>query len=212
MDSDIIINCSGLSSAELFEDQKCGVYLGHTVLIPHEIKLKKGNYPVSYNYEAGADLYASVNGLKQDVYAYPRRGQLVLGGSRIPGSYEQGNFYGQELPFEMVKTAGKEVPAPLLELNSQIIQEFFGVNLDDYSDKIGRIAYRYTRDKVEGLRIEAEEMHEKLVLHNYGNGGAGVTISWGAAIKVYNLYSQRMGREGIEPEDLIRKLGHEPTQ
>ncbi len=32
-----------------------------------------------------------------------------------------------------------------------------------------------------GFRVEAESMGEKLVIHNYGHGGAGITLSWGTA-------------------------------
>jgi len=33
----------------------------------------------------------------------------------------------------------------------------------------------------EGFVIRAERLGEKLLIHNYGHGGAGVTLSWGAA-------------------------------
>jgi glycine/D-amino acid oxidase-like deaminating enzyme len=33
----------------------------------------------------------------------------------------------------------------------------------------------------EGFRVEAERVGEKLFIHNYGHGGAGITLSWGTA-------------------------------
>lgn len=33
----------------------------------------------------------------------------------------------------------------------------------------------------EGFRIEAERLGQKLLMHNYGHGGAGVTLSWGTS-------------------------------
>lgn len=31
------------------------------------------------------------------------------------------------------------------------------------------------------LRLESEFMHEKLVVHNYGHGGSGITLAMGTA-------------------------------
>ena len=39
----------------------------------------------------------------------------------------------------------------------------------------------------ESVRLEAEPHDDKLVIHNYGHGGAGVTLSWGCAEEVCSL-------------------------
>ena len=33
----------------------------------------------------------------------------------------------------------------------------------------------------QGFRVEAERMNDKLVVHNYGHGGGGITLSWGSS-------------------------------
>ena len=37
------------------------------------------------------------------------------------------------------------------------------------------------------VRLELEEIGEQRVIHNYGHGGAGVTLSWGCAEEVVRL-------------------------
>jgi len=39
----------------------------------------------------------------------------------------------------------------------------------------------------EGFVVEAEKLGEKLLVHNYGHGGAGVTLSWGTASQAVDL-------------------------
>src|SRR6185436_14460244 len=39
----------------------------------------------------------------------------------------------------------------------------------------------------EGFVVEAEKLREKLLVHNYGHGGAGVTLSWGTASLAVDL-------------------------
>lgn len=47
-----------------------------------------------------------------------------------------------------------------------------------------RVGLRPTRPRV---RVEAEQMNGMAVIHNYGHGGAGVTLSWGCAEQVQQL-------------------------
>ena len=39
----------------------------------------------------------------------------------------------------------------------------------------------------EGFVVEAEKLRDKLLVHNYGHGGAGVTLSWGTASLAVDL-------------------------
>jgi D-amino-acid oxidase len=40
------------------------------------------------------------------------------------------------------------------------------------------------------VRLEAEVISGRKVIHNYGHGGAGVTLSWGCADEVARMLSQ----------------------
>ena len=40
------------------------------------------------------------------------------------------------------------------------------------------------------VRLESEKVDGRLVIHNYGHGGAGVTLSWGCAEEVASLVAQ----------------------
>jgi D-amino-acid oxidase len=41
-----------------------------------------------------------------------------------------------------------------------------------------------------GFVVEAERLGEKLLVHNYGHGGAGITLSWGTASLAVDLLSE----------------------
>jgi D-amino-acid oxidase len=48
-----------------------------------------------------------------------------------------------------------------------------------------RVGLRPVRPSV---RLEAEELRDgRRLLHNYGHGGAGITLSWGCAVDIVNV-------------------------
>ncbi|MCP2323551.1 D-amino-acid oxidase [Hamadaea flava] len=47
-----------------------------------------------------------------------------------------------------------------------------------------RVGFRPTRPEV---RVEADSSYQVKVIHNYGHGGAGVSLSWGCAAEVRDL-------------------------
>src|SRR5688572_6960704 len=44
--------------------------------------------------------------------------------------------------------------------------------------------------RAEGFVVAAERLGDKLVVHNYGHGGAGITLSWGTASLAVDLLSE----------------------
>src|SRR5688572_11357765 len=43
--------------------------------------------------------------------------------------------------------------------------------------------------RAEGFVVAAERLSDKLLVHNYGHGGAGITLSWGTASLAVDLLS-----------------------
>jgi len=67
--------------------------------------------------------------------------------------------------------------------------------------KVGRdriirevVGLRPYRD--EGFVVAAERLGDKLLIHNYGHGGAGITLSWGTASLAVDLLSESPAAEG----------------
>jgi D-amino-acid oxidase len=47
--------------------------------------------------------------------------------------------------------------------------------------------------RAEGFVVEAERVGHKLLVHNYGHGGAGITLSWGTAALAVDLAREYLG-------------------
>jgi len=41
-----------------------------------------------------------------------------------------------------------------------------------------------------GVRLEWERVGTLQIIHNYGHGGSGVTLSWGCASEVVQMFGQ----------------------
>lgn len=93
-------------------------------------------------------------------YIYPRKSDTVIGGTAERGVYSDHVDPG--------------VVDLLISGNQRILPEL------DESWVIGSYSgLRPYRD--ESIRLETEGVDGKLIVHNYGHGGAGVTLSWGSA-------------------------------
>lgn len=99
-------------------------------------------------------------------YIYPRRNDTVVGGT---------TEYGVE--DECVENG---VIHTLIRANKRILPE-----LTLESVKATYAGLRpYRKD---GIRVEAEERGSFRIIHNYGHGGSGVTLSWGSAHEAIKL-------------------------
>jgi glycine/D-amino acid oxidase-like deaminating enzyme len=69
-----------------------------------------------------------------------------------------------------------------------------------------------------GFRVEAERLGDKLVVHNYGHGGGGVTLSWGTAELSARLVGAPTrvavlgaGAVGLATARVLQRRGHAVT-
>jgi D-amino-acid oxidase len=102
------------------------------------------------------------------VYVVPRSSDMVIGGT---GQVNDWNT--QPDPKDTNRIINKL---------KKILPEFADVEV--LEEKVG---LRPARSKV---RLETEQIGDKTIIHNYGHGGAGYTLSWGCANDVVNLVKE----------------------
>lgn len=190
-----IINCSGIGSTTLFDDPSEEQLLlrGHLLYKPGApLITDKNSSIVSYNYTPLPATYADANGQACDVYCYPRKDGWIIGGSRQLGTLdENGQFNPAETngEHETYKIDGISLPTQIIDLNETILQNSFDLSIGNKNNLTSAVGYRYIRKQKDGLRLEKEQMSNKTVIHNYGHGGAGVTLSWGCGIEIARILS-----------------------
>lgn len=188
-----LINCTGLAGQQsLFGDpdrKSSRIMKGHLIKImgTPDLQNRQGQ-TISYNYNPRADLYSDEKGNSQDLYCYPRSDGWILGGSRLKGTIDKmGNWQGNTTEADTTNINGIPVPTPILEMNRDILATTFGVSLANYADRTAYVGYRFICKRQGGLRLEKGTETDGMLIHNYGHGGAGVTLSWGCAIEVARL-------------------------
>lgn len=191
--AEIVINCAGVGALKLADDPASAQLIrGHLVhLYGQPFIRNNSNQVVSYNYTPGLSDY-STGGEAEDVYFYPINGQWIFGGSRQNGTLDdKGSWHGDEYD-DVINVDSKDIPRPIIELNRDILSNSFNVTPDfSASDVRVYIGYRFIRKDAEpSLKVEADEIGDKLFIHNYGHGGAGVTLSWGCALKILQYIKQ----------------------
>ena len=103
-------------------------------------------------------------------YTIPRRDVTVLGGTAQKGDWDE--------------TIRKKDTEDILSKC-----EVFWPDLDRQNIVGSAVGLRPSRYE---LRLELEIINNKKVIHNYGHGGAGVTLSWGCADEVVKLVKVNM--------------------
>ncbi|RPG71987.1 MAG: FAD-binding oxidoreductase [Euryarchaeota archaeon TMED192] len=151
LESELIVNCSGLGAREICQDEEVVPVRGQVVYIRQD--------PGFGRYDQRPESL---------IYTIPRRDVTVLGGTAQKGDWTM------EIREDDEEYILKKCESLWPEL--------------DRSNIVGRaVGLRPSRTEV---RLEKEHVGDKVIVHNYGHGGAGVTLSWGCAGEVARL----MGR------------------
>ena len=67
-------------------------------------------------------------------------------------------------------------------------------------DAVIRVIVGHRPYRPKGFRVEREQFDDKMVIHNYGHGGGGLSLGWGSsALAVREAADQR-------PEEVLRVL------
>ena len=148
---DLIVNCTGLESKNLLNDDEVYPVRGQIIRVKADIK----------------EMYLDQQ-ISTLAYIVPRSNDMILGG------VAQSNDWSLEPRSEdrddILEKCSKLIP----ELKkAEIIEEMVGL--------------RPGRSEV---RLEKEILLGRPIIHNYGHGGSGVTLSWGCADDVVELANE----------------------
>jgi|GEM_PF-366680 len=190
---DAIINCLGGGGTVVFADTPvCDAVRG--VLVVADYHAYEGSPPRSYNYTPTYAVYPGQRGQPFDVYFYPRSGNCILGGTRQHGKYDYAaHAFVPEEPLlcETVSVRGIEVPEPVITLNRALQRQLN----DGVIGSIRQVdvGLRFTlppsaeHAPPQSIVSMAQTNHGPARINCVGFGGAGVTLSWGAAARVLEL-------------------------
>lgn len=164
----IVVNCSGLGSRTLAGDATMYPIRGQI------IRIERGTIS-AFLLDEEEDVSPSAGEEQEEsevAYIVPRAGDCILGGTSQPGNWSlEPDMQTSQNIIEQCARFEPQVR------HARILEHLVGL-------RPGRPT----------IRLEAETLPNGLVIHNYGHGGAGVTLSWGCAEEVVALitnYHQR---------------------
>lgn len=156
--SPLIVNCTGLGARKLCNDK---------ALIPvrgQVIKVRNPGIKRSIVFDTDPEILT---------YIIPRSTDCILGGT-------DQEFVGDDQEKEEDENIDPIVSKEILYRCQQLEPKLLGLIIEEV--KVGLRPVRNT------VRLEIERISNTcVVIHNYGHGGAGFTLSWGCANSVVNL-------------------------
>ena len=218
---DILVNCGNMGGAMMYEEREnMEMIAGHYIKIPlQSLPYDQDRLVNSYNYYPDSSIYHDIHGDRADLNFYPRWSWWYCGASRIRETLdENGNWVSEGLAKDtpVVNLNGVDIPRPILDVNADILKNFVGFDIRNESiPKFGCKGKRFRLVDGDGIRIDKTNRAKDNVpvFLNYGHGGAGFTLSWGAAMHVLYMVDQEIGgklslSEGLRKEDKSLNLDY----
>jgi D-amino-acid oxidase len=104
-----------------------------------------------------------------------RRREFLRGAGGVAGLGFVGELVGCAAKKPVVATAPTAPALPFYDAMPTLVP------IRAHEDRIFRITVCLRPFRAEGPRIEAERVGDKVVVHNYGHGGSGWSLSWGSS-------------------------------
>jgi D-amino-acid oxidase len=188
---DFVVNCTGFDAASLVGDDDVKPVIGHVIVsdwIEHESLYPRGATKESYprivflttgSYEHNYPFYLVPRGSKGDGNA-----DIVVG-----GTYHEEIQEMQDDAWDRQQFA--HIEATLRRLFPELSQK---LGIADGSEKSKIHLVRGRRPfRMSGPRVGWGTVAGRPVIHNYGHGGGGITLSWGCAMDVARIASRFEG-------------------
>jgi D-amino-acid oxidase len=173
-DERITVNCTGFGARDLVPDDQLQPVRGQLVVAANP------GVEEFFAEHAAADEHTDENRRLADpaqvlahegsvsTYYLPHAGYIVLGGSEEPGRVDL--------------RPDLDTSAAIVSRCAAIEPRLLGVQVTDH-----RVGIRPSRPTV---RVEHVRRRDRHIIHNYGHGGAGVSLSWGCAREVTELVAR----------------------
>lgn len=192
--SAVVVNCTGLGARELLGDEDIHAARGQVLRIAHN---------------GFRRVLLDDTGPNKVAYVVPRLRDIVLGGVDDEGDERLSVDDAQSTSIlrrcaDLVERFDPAFAASLRALHDSAtfadvsrLGDSDGTPADSADGGAAKllgisVGLRPLRSRV---RLEVERLGpDRLLLHNYGHGGAGVTLSWGCAAEVVELLDRETGR------------------
>lgn len=158
--ADIVINCSGLGARQLVHDPDIYPVRGQVVRIPAS--------PHVTQVVLAADEVPNA-GPGEVAYVIPRIDDIVLGGLALE--------HDEDAAVNPEQTQG------IIQRCRELVPELGAIENSDVIGVASGLRPRRPEVRVERVTIAPG----RYIMHNYGHGGAGVTLSWGCAQEIVQL-------------------------